>query len=156
MSQRLDFMATGSAQVRAYTEFALSFRLDKTLALLVDIRASQLNGCTFCLDMHVKQAMLNGERPLRLHHVAAWRDSPLFSERERAALEWTEALTQLGREGVPDALYAAVRAQFDEAELLELSFRVVAINGWNRLNVAFRGTPGALDRAYGLDRAGLK
>ena len=109
---------------------AASGEIDETLALLVDVRASQLNGCTFCLDMHVKQARLRGERELRLHHVAAWHDSPLFTSQERAALAWTEALTFL-------------------------TLRVTMINGWNRLNVAFRTAPGSRDKAFGLDKAGL-
>jgi len=122
---------------------------------LVEIRASQLNGCAFCLDVHVKQASLRGERALRIHHVPAWRDSPLFDARERAALEWTEALTQLGRAGVPDETFARVRAQFDEPQLVALTFAVMTINAWNRLNVAFRTEPGALDQALGLDKAAV-
>lgn len=156
MSQRLDFTAFNSALLKKYTDFSLAFKQDKTLSLLVDMRASQLNGCTFCLDMHAKQSVLHGERPLRVHHIAAWRESPLFTPKERAALEWTEALTLLGREGVSDAVYRAVREQFSEEELVELTFRVMAINGWNRLNVAFQTTPGSKDKAFGLDRADIK
>ena len=134
---------------------AASGEIDETLALLVDVRASQLNGCTFCLDMHVKQARLRGERELRLHHVAAWHDSPLFTSQERAALAWTEALTRLGPGGVPDALYETVRGHFGEKALTFLTLRVTMINGWNRLNVAFRTAPGSRDKAFGLDKAGL-
>jgi AhpD family alkylhydroperoxidase len=155
MSQRLDFMAFNSALLKKYTDFSLAFKLDKSLSLLVDIRASQLNGCAFCLDMHVKQSALHRERPLRVHHIAVWRESPLFTPKERAALEWTEALTLLGREGVSDAVYRAVREQFNEDELLELTFRVMAINGWNRLNVAFQTVPGSKDKVLGLERAGI-
>lgn len=157
MSQaaRINYAATNSAQFQKYLAFALSFTMDKTIANLIDLRASQMNGCAFCVDMHVKQAMIEGERALRLHHVAIWRESNLFSARERAALEWTEALTQIDKEGVSDALYDRVRAQFSEEELVELTFRVTAINGWNRMNVAFRTPPGILDKQYGLDRAGL-
>ncbi|HZX27965.1 MAG TPA: carboxymuconolactone decarboxylase family protein [Telluria sp.] len=157
MSQaaRISYSASNSAQFQKYLAFALSFTMDKTLGTLVDIRASQMNGCAFCVDMHVKQATIEGERALRLHHVAIWRESNLFSARERAALEWTEALTQIDKEGVSDSLYDRVRAQFSEEELVELTFRVTAINGWNRMNVAFRTPPGILDKQYGLDRAGL-
>jgi AhpD family alkylhydroperoxidase len=132
-----------------------SGRLEPKLALLVDIRASQMNGCAFCLDMHVKEAKLHGERELRLHHVAIWRESPLFTPKERAALAWTEALTHIAPTGISDELYAEVREQFSEKELSTLTFRVMGINAWNRANVAFRTTPGAHDKAFGLDKAGL-
>jgi len=132
-----------------------SGHIDKTLSLLVDIRASQMNGCAFCLDMHVKQAKIQGERELRVHHVAIWRESPLFSPRERAALAWTEALTRIPEHGVPDELYENVRKEFSEKEISDLTFEIMAINGWNRANAAFRNVPGAMDKAYGLDKAGL-
>jgi alkylhydroperoxidase family enzyme len=105
--------------------------------------------------MHVKQARISGERELRLHHVAIWRESPLFSDRERAALEWTEVLTRLPEHGVSDEIYAAARAQFSEQELTDLTFQIMAINGWNRLSIGFRNVPGAMDEAYGLTRANL-
>ncbi|MCJ9711152.1 carboxymuconolactone decarboxylase family protein, partial [Bordetella hinzii] len=111
------------------------------------------NGCGFCLDMHIKQAKLHGERELRLHHVAIWRESAEFSPRERACLAWTEALTILGAHGVPDEVYERVRGQLSEKEISDLSFAVMAINGWNRLNVGFRTVPGSADKAYGLDKA---
>lgn len=140
---------------KRYLDFSLASRLDEGLALLVDVRASQINACAFCLDMHVKQARLRGERELRLHHLATWRESPIFTTRERAALAWTERLTQLPPQGVEDADYGAAREHFDETELAELSWRIVAINGWNRLNVAFRTPPGSKDQVFGLDKAGL-
>lgn len=153
---RLDYMSLAPDLFKKYLDFAMAFSLDEGLAVLVDIRASQLNGCAFCLDMHVKQARIHGERELRLHHLAIWRESTLFSARERAALEWTETLTRLDDpQGVPDAAYAAVREHFSEKELAQLTFRVVAINGWNRLNVAFRNPPGSKDRLFGLEKAGL-
>lgn len=133
----------------------MAFHMDEGLALLVDIRASQLNGCAFCLDMHVKQAKIHGERELRLHHVAIWRESPLFTPKERAALAWTEALTRIAPEGVSDAAYEKAREHFSAEELSQLTFRVVAINGWNRMNVAFRTTPGSKDKTFGLDTVGL-
>jgi AhpD family alkylhydroperoxidase len=129
--------------------------IEPRLANLVDVRASQMNGCAFCLDMHVKEARLHDERELRLHHVAIWRESPLFSAKERAALAWTEALTQMAPTGISDELYAQMREHFSEPELSTLTFRVMVINAWNRVNVAFRTPPGVLDKAYGLDKAGL-
>jgi len=129
--------------------------VDKGLTELIKVRASQLNGCAFCVDMHVKEATLHGERALRLHHVAVWHESPLFTPRERAALAWTEVLTKLPPHGVPQADYAAVSEHFSEQELADLSFAVVAINGWNRLAIGFAAVPGSQDRAYGLDKAGL-
>jgi AhpD family alkylhydroperoxidase len=134
---------------------ARSGHLEPTLAHLVDIRASQMNGCAFCLDMHVKQAKIHGERELRLHHVAIWRESPLFTPKERAALALTEALTRIAPDGVSDALYAEAREQFSEKELSTLIFRISTINAWNRVNVAVRTLPGTQDKAFGLDKAGL-
>lgn len=152
---RLDYSRLSADLFKKYLDFSMAFKMDEGLALLVDIRASQLNGCAFCLDMHVKQARIHGERELRLHHVAIWRESTLFTPRERAALAWTEALTQIGPDGISDGAYAQAREAFDEAALSELTFRVAAINGWNRLNVAFRNVPGSKDRLFGLDKAGL-
>jgi AhpD family alkylhydroperoxidase len=134
---------------------AKSGAVDPRLLTLVDIRASQMNGCAFCLDMHVKEARLHGERELRLHHVAIWRESPLFSDQERAALALTEALTHLEPDGVSDELYAEARAQFEPKALATLIFRIIAINAWNCANVAVRTMPGILDKEFGLDKAGL-
>ncbi len=112
--------------------------LEHSLLELVKMRASQINGCAFCLDMHSRDAMGAGESAQRLLLLDAWRETPLYTERERAALEWTEALTKLTEGHVPDAVFEAARAQFSEAELVDLSLAIVAINGWNRLGVAFR------------------
>lgn len=152
---RLDYSRLSAELFKKYLDFSNAFQMDETLALLVDIRASQLNGCAFCLDMHVKQARIHGERELRLHHVAIWHESTLFTPKERAALAWTEALTRIAPEGMSDAMYERAREHFSEQELSELTFRVTAINGWNRLNVAFRNPPGSKDRMFGLDKAGL-
>lgn len=122
---------------------------------LVEIRASQLNGCAFCLDMHIKQARMHGEHELRIHHLAAWRESTLFVPHERAALAWTEALTKLPEQGVTDDIYDKVRTQLSEKEISDLTFVVMAINAWNRVNVAFKTVPGSADVAYGLDKANL-
>ncbi len=117
-------------------------KLDRTLLDLVRMRASQINACAYCLDMHSKDARANGETEQRLYGLDAWRETPYFSERESAALEWTEALTLVAETHVPDDVYERVRAQFSEDELAHLSLAVVAINGWNRLNVAARTVPG--------------
>ena len=156
MNQRLNASQTSPELFRKMVELSMQVKkadLDPRLLYLVDIRASQINGCGFCLDMHVKQAKLAGEGELRLHHVAAWRESQLFDARERAALAWTEVISTLPPQGVPDADYEAARAQFSEKELVDLTFAVMAINAWNRLNVAFRTLPGSADKAYGLDKA---
>lgn len=158
MSQRLDYFQISPDFSRTYQEFGASLKKKPVIREfndLVTIRASQLNGCAFCLDMHVKQAKIGGERELRLHHIAIWRESALFSARERAVLAWTEVLTQLPAHGVPDDIYEQVRAELSEEELSDITFLVVAINGWNRLNVAFRTPPGVKDAQFGLDKAGL-
>ncbi|KRC79210.1 Carboxymuconolactone decarboxylase family protein [compost metagenome] len=158
MSQRLNYFQVSEALSKKYLDYSMAVKRSPVVqefGHLVDIRASQINGCGFCLDMHVKEATIHGERALRLHHVAIWRESPLFSPRERAALEWTEALTTLSPQGVSDAVYESVRAELSESEISDLTFLVVGINGWNRLNVAFRTVPGSADQAYGLDKAGL-
>ncbi len=156
---RLNFAEQTPELVRKLQEFSMAIansgHIEPGLSHLVDIRASQMNGCAFCLDMHVKEAKLHGERELRLYHVATWRESPLFTPKERAALAYTETLTQLAPTGISDELYAELREQFSEKELSTLTFRVMGINAWNRLNVAFRTMPGRLDKALGLDKAGL-
>jgi AhpD family alkylhydroperoxidase len=159
MPERLDYMARSPQLFKKLLDFSMAVSknsaLEPTLHHLVEIRASQLNGCAFCVDMHVKQARLHGERELRLHHVVIWRESPLFSPRERAALAWTEALTQLPAEGVSDALYDKVRTQLSEQEISDLTYAITAINAWNRLNAAFHNVPGSRDVEFGLDKAGL-
>jgi AhpD family alkylhydroperoxidase len=116
--------------------------LDNKLLNLVRMRASQINGCAFCLDMHSKDARAAGETEQRLYGLNAWRETPYYSARERAALEWTEALTLVTEGHVPDEVYERVRQEFSEDELAHLSLAIVAINGWNRLNVAARTVPG--------------
>jgi len=116
--------------------------LDTTLLDLVRMRASQINGCSTCLDIHSKDARANGETEQRLYGLSAWRDTPYYSASERAALEWTEALTLVSETHVPDDVYERVREQFSEDELLHLTLAIVSINGWNRLNAAARTVPG--------------
>lgn len=117
--------------------------LEHSLLELVKLRASYLNGCAYCVDMHTKDARLAGEKEQRLYAVPVWRETPFFTPRERAALAWTEAVTELGREGVPDDLYEHVREHFSEAEVVDLTLAVIAINMWNRLAITFRTEPGS-------------
>ena len=117
--------------------------LEEALRELVCLRASQINGCAYCLDMHAKDARAGGETEQRIYALDAWREAPFYSARERAALAWTEALTLVSHDHVPDEVYAAAREQFDERELADLSLAVVAINGWNRLMTALRAPAGS-------------
>jgi AhpD family alkylhydroperoxidase len=112
--------------------------LDPKLVELVKIRASQINGCAFCLNMHVVEAREGGETDARMHVLAAWHESPYFTARERAALAWTEALTLVADSHVPDEAFAEASAQFDEGELAQLTSAIVTINAWNRIAVAYR------------------
>ena len=116
--------------------------LEPKLVHLLKMRASQINGCAYCLDMHSKDARALGETEQRLYGLDAWREAPYYSDRERAALEWTEALTLVAEDHVPDEVYQRVRAQLSEKELVELAMVAVAINGWNRLAIAFRSEAG--------------
>ena len=129
--------------------------IEQPIRDLVAIRASQINGRAFCVDMHGKQAKIHGERELRLYHMPIWRESTLFAPRERAALAWTEALTKLPEQGVADELYDRVRTQLSEKEISDLTFVIVAINSWNRISIGFKNVPGSADAKYGLTKAGL-
>ena len=146
MNARINFMNVnpGILQAMLGLEKQVSkSRLDTKLLDLVRMRASQMNGCAYCLDMHSKDARAAGETEQRLYGLNAWRETPYYSARERAALEWTEALTLIIEGHVPDEVYERVRQEFSEDELAHLSLAIVAINGWNRLNVAARTVPGA-------------
>jgi AhpD family alkylhydroperoxidase len=123
-------------------EYLRESGLEESLLLLVDLRASQINGCAYCLDMHWKDLRASGEGEQRLYSLDAWRESPFYTDRERAALEWTEALTLVTDGHVPDEVYEKVRPHFNEKELSDLTLAVVTINGWNRLNIAARTVPG--------------
>ena len=157
--QRINYAQQSPELLKRFTAFSLALKestIEESIRDLVTLRASQLNGCGFCVDMHVKEAKIHGERELRLHHVAVWRESTLFAPRERAALAWTEIVTKLPEQGVPDDIYERVRGQLSEKEISDLTFAIVAINGWNRLSIAFKSVPGSVDALYGLDKAGLK
>jgi AhpD family alkylhydroperoxidase len=116
--------------------------LGSRLLHLIKTRASQINGCAACLDMHTKDARAEGEAEQRLYALDAWRETPFFDERERAALEWTEAVTLVAESHVPEEVYERVRQRFTEQELIDLTLAIANINAWNRLNIAFRTVPG--------------
>jgi AhpD family alkylhydroperoxidase len=146
MEPRLDFYKASPDAIKAMLALSASVaRLDLEPALLelVKLRASQINGCAFCIDMHAADARKGGETERRLYAVSAWRETPFFTPRERAALAWTEAVTQISTVGAPDATYEALGAQFTRKEQMDLTLAVVAINGWNRLAIAFRKMPDA-------------
>lgn len=158
VARRANYAEQSPELLKKFTELLGATRegtIEEPIRDLVAVRAAQINGCTFCLDMHVKQAKIHGERELRLYHLAAWRESTLFAPRERAALAWTEVLTRLPEQGVPDEIYERVRTQLSEKEISDLTFVVMVVNSWNRLNIGFKPTPGSADGKFGLDKAGL-
>lgn len=145
MQATIDFQRAapeGVHHLQALESYVRQSTLEGGLLELVRTRVSQINGCGYCLDMHTKDARSDGEAEQRLYVLAAWREAPFYSERERAALGWAEALTRISAAGVPDADYQAAREQFTEKELVDLSLAVVAINGWNRLAIPFHSVPG--------------
>lgn len=145
MKKRLDYGTASPAAFNAMIELQQhvdACGLEPALLELVKMRASQINGCAYCLDMHSKDARAGGETEQRLYLLNAWRESPFYSERERAALAWTEALTLIAHDEVSDALYDQVRAHFSAQERVDLSLAIIAINGWNRLAKPFRSEPG--------------
>ena len=149
MTQRIDYARVAPEALKAQYAMEAYVRrssVDHTLLHLVKLRASYLNGCAYCVDMHTRDARTGGEAEQRLYAIPVWRETPFFSPRERAALAWTEALTEVGRSGVPDTTYDEARAHFSEAELVDLTMAVVVINGWNRLAVSFRTPPGSYVR----------
>ncbi len=145
MKQRLDYSAVDPealTSMMSLEKYVHKSGMDKILFELVKTRASQLNGCAYCLDMHTKDARKAGETEQRLYGLSAWREAPYYTEKERAALAWTEALTLVTQGHVPDEVYNAVAAHFTDKEMVVLSMAIVAINGWNRLAIAFRTEAG--------------
>ncbi len=158
MSARMNYYAQWPQALEKFVQLESVLKdssLDSKLIHLIKIRASQLNGCTFCIDMHVKEAILDHESHLKLHHIAGWEESNLFDEKERAALKWTEALTRLSVDSTRDEVYNDVREFFNEKQIVELTVAITLINSWNRFAISFRSVPGSMDKAYGLDKAGL-
>ncbi len=121
--------------------------IEESLLDLIKMRSSQINGCAFCIDMHSKDARIHGETEQRLYALNAWRETPFFTDSERAALAWTESVTLVHESHVPDEVYEFVRKHFSEKELVDLTLAVVTINGWNRLAVSFRSVPGSYQPA---------
>ena len=155
MHQRLDYKSASPEAFKAMLATETQVHrsgLEESLLELVKTRASQINGCAWCLDMHTKDARARGETEQRLYLITAWREAPCYSERERAALAWTEAVTQIAVQGVPEALYAEARRHFDEKALVDLTLAIVAINGWNRMNVAFQTQVGDYVSPHGKPR----
>jgi AhpD family alkylhydroperoxidase len=146
MQPRLDASKAVPAAYGAMRDLEMYVRkssnLEPSLLELVKMRTSQINGCAFCIDMHSIDARAQGESEQRLYALNAWRETPFFSGRERAALAWTEAVTLVNQSHVPDDIFAEAREYFSEEELVNLTMAIIAINGWNRWSVAFRAVPG--------------
>jgi AhpD family alkylhydroperoxidase len=144
MEQRLDFYKANPNAIKALVgleEQIGKSSLEKSLVELVRLRASQINGCAFCVDMHSSDARKGGETDRRLAAVVVWRETPFFTDRERAALEWTESLTLVAQGHVPDAVWEAVKPHFSDEEIVDLTLLISAINSWNRFAISFRKTP---------------
>lgn len=143
MTQRIDYRTVapqGVAAMREIERYVRGCGLSTSLLELVRVRTSQINGCAYCLDMHSKDARAAGETEQRLHVLSAWWEAPFYTDQERAALEWTEAITRIADGHVPETIYRSVRQAFSDKELADLTIAIVAINGWNRLAIAF-GSP---------------
>lgn len=155
MNPRIDYAKTAPDGMKAMLGLEGYVRrsgLEGSLLELVKLRASQINGCAYCVDMHTKDARARGEQEQRLYALVAWEETPFYTERERAALAWTEAVTRVGEGHVPDSMYEHVRRYFSEKELVDLTLAIVVINGWNRLAISFRTVPGTYNP--GQRRAG--
>jgi len=150
MQARFDYSKVSPDLFKAILGLAQGLKhcgLEESLLDLICLRASQINGCAYCIDMHWKDLRAIGENEQRLYSLDSWRESPFYSERERAALEWTEAVTMITSGHVPDRIYEEARSHFSEKELCDLTFALVAINGWNRLNISARTVPGTYQPA---------
>lgn len=145
MKPRMEYSKVAPGAFKAMLSVEAYLRdsgLDKRLLHMIKLRASQMNGCAYCIDMHWKDACAAGEIEQRLYGLDAWREAPYYNERERAALEWTESLTNITDGHVPDAVYDAARGHFSDKELADLTWAAAAINAWNRVVIAFRAEPG--------------
>ncbi len=145
MTPRINYHSVSPGALRAMLGLERYVResgLEPTLIELIKIRASYINGCAYCIDMHTKDARIAGETEQRIYAIPVWRETPFFTPRERAALAWTEAVTKVADDGVPDSVYEETRAHFTESEIVNLTMAIVTINGWNRISVSFRTEPG--------------
>ena len=146
MQSRVEYTKVAPAGIEALRGLESYVRrsgLEGGLLELVKLRTSQINGCAYCIDMHTKDARMRGESEQRLYALSAWEDTPFFSDRERAALAWTEAVTRIGDGHVPDEVFDHVQKHFTDKELVDLTLAVATINGWNRLAISFRAVPGS-------------
>jgi AhpD family alkylhydroperoxidase len=156
MKPRLEIQKIAPQAYRAMAgleSYVRNSGLEHSLLALVKVRASQINGCAYCIDMHTKDARAEGETEQRLYGLTAWSETPFYTERERAALAWTEALTLISETHAPDDVYEQVRQHFSEAEVVNLTMAIVAINGWNRLVLGFRTVPGTYEPKARLEHA---
>ena len=146
MDQRINFYEKGYNAIKPLLSlgaYLSKSHIEKSLLDLIDFRVSQINGCAFCLDMHSKDLRAEGETEQRLYMLDAWRETTLYTERERAALTWAEAVTNVTKDHVPDSVYETVKKQFSEEELIDLTMAVIGINSFNRINIAFRTPAGS-------------
>jgi len=159
MQQRIDALKVAPDAYKAMASLENYIRqsgLEPRLLDLIKMRASQINGCAYCIDMHSKDARAAGETEQRLYELDAWRETPFYSDRERAALAWTEAVTLVNQSHVPDDVYESVRKQFPEKELVDLTMAVVQINAWNRFAISFRAVPGTYQPVSHKQAAGAQ
>ncbi len=150
MERRLDYKEASPEVYQAMSRLEATVKhcgLERSLLELIKVRASQINGCAYCIDMHTKDARARGESEQRLYALSAWRETPFYTERERAALGWTEAVTLVSQGHVPDDVYEEARRYFNAKELADLTLAIITINGWNRLAISFRTVPGTYQPA---------
>lgn len=157
MKERLNYSKAAPAgikPVQGLEHYVRNCGLEIDLLELVKLRASQINGCAYCIDMHTKDARTHGESEQRLYAISAWRETPFFSERERAALAWAEAVTLIGESHMPDEVYNAAKEHFSEKELVDLTLAVIVINSWNRLAITFRTPAGSYEPNHATTKKG--
>ena len=150
MKERIDYQKFAHEALHsllAIERYLATSGIDPKLLHLLKLRASQINGCAYCIDMHSKDARAGGETEQRLYELNAWRETPFYTDRERAALEWTESLTLISQTHAPDDIYERLRAQFSEKEIVDLTYAIAMINSWNRLTIAARAVPGTYEPA---------